>query len=359
MLIPTRVKAVVGVVLAAAALAACVPSLPGRPATLDQLGVRNGADWLEKSLFYEEAQLGSVTQVVRRGDGGEIVVVGTQGAAFLTPKRSPRRLVVFAERAGRAELLEWQAGEPRFLDSGGGGWQTGALLSPDGERLWQPSAGVGMNDLSAGDVDGDGVPELAVGYNGSGGIRLYDASGAQRWAEIDGNVWHVEIVDTDGDGKPEILHSNASGELTRRDASGKVLGRKGVEPYLSQFSVVEWPPSRMGLLHSVDDGTNVLEFDGAIRTHLKTPDTSALSDAVGAVTRLGGENHLVIASTSASWDRTQIFVFDEKGALRFREVAPAECATIATPEENSFLLGCGSRVLRYARTTTGAAKDKR
>ncbi len=352
-----QLKPLIGAALFAGAIAGCVPSLPERPASLERLGVRTGADWLEKSLFYEDTQLGSVTQVVKRAGSGEIVVVGTQGAVFLTAKRSPRR-VVFGESAGHAELLEWQGGEPRYLDDGGGGWQTGALVGPDGKRLWQPSSGMGMNDMTAGDVDGDGVSEFAVGYNGSGGIRLFNASGSQRWKEGDANVWHVEIVDTDDDGKPEIIHSNASGQLTRRDASGRVLGRKPVEPYLSQFSVVEWPPSRKALLHSVADATDVLDLDGTIRTQLKTPDTTQLCDAVGAVTHLGGESYLVIAITLAHWDRTQIFVFDERGTSRFREVAPAQCATIAAPEEDSFLVGCGSRVLRYARAATGGDAPK-
>src|SRR6185295_3356852 len=111
---------------------------------------------------------------------------------------------------------------PRYIDRGGGGWQTGAFIGEDGARLWQPDALQGMDDLAAGDVDGDGVPEFVVGYNGDGGIHLHDAAGKRRWREDDGNVWHVEVVDTDGDGRCEIVHSNAGGDLTVRDASGKV-----------------------------------------------------------------------------------------------------------------------------------------
>jgi len=40
-----------------------------------------------------------------------------------------------------------------------------------------------MDDMAAGDLDGDGVPEFVAGYNGGGGVRLFDASGKSRWRQ--------------------------------------------------------------------------------------------------------------------------------------------------------------------------------
>lgn len=311
------------------------------------MGVRKGAEWLASSLLHEDARLGSITQIVTRS-GGELAIVGTRAAVFLPPSPGAPRAVAFAEPAGRAELVEWPDGQPRFVDRGGGGWRTGALIGTDGRQSWRPDDEMGMNDLAAGDLDGDGTPEFVVGYNGWGGVRLLDASGKERWREDDGNVWHVEILDANADGKPEIVHSNASGLMTLRDAGGRVMRRLAVERYLSNFSPVSWPQGT-GLLHIDDGRTSIIDFDGRARTELETPETSAFGQARGTVALLDGGRHLVMTASQSHWDRAQLFVFDQGNVLRYREVLAAECVAVAAPEADSFLLGCGSRVLRYAR----------
>jgi hypothetical protein len=245
--------------------------------------------------------------------------------------------------------VEWASGAPpRYIDRGGGGWRTGAVIGEDGGRRWQPERLTGMDDLAAGDVDGDGIPEVAVGYNGGGGVHLHDAAGTRRWRQDDGNVWHVEIVDTDGDGRPEIVHSNAAGQLTIREADGSVRRRLRPEAYFSQFSLVEWPRGQSGLLHAGDEGAQVVGFDGKTRLRLKAPDSGFLMNAHGAAARFGGDDYLVVTLSMSGWDRTQLVVFDGSGALRYREVVAGTCDAVAAPEPEAFLFGCGHAVLRYA-----------
>jgi len=337
-----------GVAFAAAvSLAACVPRLPERPQALDEIGVRLGGEWLEKTTLHEDARLGSITQVQRRKRNGELAIVGTRGAVFLPMADGSPRFVPFAEPAGEAELVEWPDGRSLYLDRGGGGWRTGGLFGADGALLWQPDHELGMDDLAVGDLDGDGAPEFVVGYNGGGGIRLLDASGNQRWREDDANVWHVEIADADGDGRMEIIHSNAAGLLTLRDGTGKVIRRIAVESYLSQFSLTRWPEPQLGLLQVGDGHTNVLDFDGRVRLRLDSPETTRLCRVRGATAQLGGSPHLVVTASQSNWDRAQLFVFSQEGALRYREVLPAECAAVAAPDQDAILSGCGPRLVRY------------
>lgn len=337
---------------AGALCAACLPlrgcSLPERPASLEQPGVRVGGEWLDCKPLHEDARLGSVTQIKRRTTTGELAIVGTRAVLFLPPNQGATRIVEFREPASRPELLEWRDGRPRYLDRGGAGWQTSALIGQDGARLWRPEPGNGVDDMAAGDLDGDGEPEFVAGYNGGGGVHLFDVAGKPRWRQDDGNVWHVEIVDTDGDGKPEIVHSNAAGRVTVRDTNGKVLSSAQTDGYFSQFSLVEWPSLRTGLLHAGDGVTRIVDFDGKVRVSLETPDTGFLGEAHGAATRFGGSDHLVLAVSQSNWDRTQLFVFDQGRTLRYREIVAATCGAIAAPEPDAFLFGCGSRVLRYA-----------
>lgn len=346
----------VGLPAACLLLLACVPRGPERPSSLDQPGVRVGNEWLTKTPLHEDSRLGSVTQVTKRSPSGELAIVGTRAAVFLPRRQGEPRVVEFRIPAGHAELIEWPTGGPRYLDRGGGGWQAGALIGEDGARLWQPEKESGMDDLAAGDLDGDGVPEFVVGYNGGDGVRLLDATGKPRWRQKDGNVWHVEIVDTDGDGKPEIVHSNAAGRITIRDANGKVLRRAEMPGYFSDFSLVEWPRAQTALLHAGDGLTRIVDFDGAVRLSLKTPDTGEFNEAHAVTARFDGGDHLVLAVSELTWDRTQLFVFDRQAVLRYREVVIGRCVAIAAPEPDAFLFGCGSRVLRYSGKSGGSSE---
>jgi FG-GAP repeat len=332
----------------------CFPSLPKRPSSLDATDIRIGTGWLERTQLLEDVRLGAINQLLRRSSG-ELAIVGGRAALFMPARPGDARIVEFSGRFGEVELLDWPDGGIRYLDRGGGGWQTGALIGADGRVLWQPSAGFGMNDIAAGDVDGDGEPEFAVGYNGGGGVHLLDSAGRTRWHEDDGNVWHVEIVDTDADARPEIVHSNAAGEVTVRDASGKVLRRSATEGYLSQFSLVQWPPAQVSLLHAGDGMTRVVGFDGQVRRPFRTPDTTFLDDARGATVRLNEANHLVLIVIQSSWERTQLFVFDEVGTPRYREVLAGTCSALGVRRPDEFLLGCNGRVYRYAKADSKQA----
>jgi hypothetical protein len=321
--------------------------LPERPASLEAPGVRVGGEWLVASTPYPNVRSGLVSQIVRREGSGELVIIGSDAAVFLPRDGGLPRVVGFVPQAGHAELLEWPGELPRFVDSGGGGWQLGGLYGPEGRRLWQPDQDAGMDDLAAGDVDGDGIPEFVVGYNGGGGIRLLDAARKERWRQADANVWHVEVLDTDGDGKAEIVHSNAAGQLTVREASGEVRRRVHIEGYLADFSVVRWPPTQLGLLHAADSHTEIVDFDGKARARLNTPDTSRLGQARAVATRFADADHLALAVSQRHWDRSQLFVFDASGARVYHEVLPGQCVALAASDPNALLLGCGERVLRY------------
>ena len=94
-------------------------------------------------------------------------------------------------------------------------WGESVLASKgDGTKLWDETGGQGVDDVRAADLDGDGVNEVIVGYNGSTGLHVFSADGKRLWKRTDmGNVWHVTAGDLDGDGKPEVVTTSAQGKV--------------------------------------------------------------------------------------------------------------------------------------------------
>jgi thiol-disulfide isomerase/thioredoxin len=84
----------------------------------------------------------------------------------------------------------------------------------DGTRLWEEPGGQGIDDVCAADLDGDGLDEVIVGYNGSTGLHVFAHDGKRLWKVTTlGNVWHVAAGDLDGDGKPDVVSTSAQGKV--------------------------------------------------------------------------------------------------------------------------------------------------
>lgn len=327
-------------------------------------GVLVGPEFLSKGLFIEKKQLGNISDIAKgefdQSPGSEICIAGSQGALLMDIGGKEISLALFAEKAGHIEIVDVnQDGECEFMDRGGG-WQKVSLFDHKGNKLWSyPSSGDAPNDMTAGDIDGDGVLEFIVGFNGGGGVHLLDKNGKKKWRQPDGNVWAVELVDTNDDGSLEIVHSNAAGEITVRDGQGKIINRAKPDIYFSEFFLCKWPilqGQEYVLTWDEEDETiKLLDFYGKIKKQFSAPGIVWGMGVRGVPVRLkrGRPEYLaVIVELRGRWHRSVLYVYDFTGTLVFQEIIAETCKSVAAlpsdkPEEEMLLVGGEGRVWRY------------
>ena len=317
----------------------------GNPGDIGPPGVVKGAGLLTQSIYFSDPRLGSVTDIaLGRLDptsGVALGVAGVNGAAFLDATGNVKSTVQFASTFRRISFVDVEGdGVCEFMERGSWG-SNAALLNHAGKVLWTYGGSrPGVDDMAAGDLDGDGKLEFVVGFNGSGGVHLLDRAGVARWQRPDSNVWHVEIVDVNGSGYPEIVHSNAAGQLTVRDAVGSIVSQtqpsaaaSGAKIYFSHFSLCHWPTpaSRPLLLTPGMNSLLVFDIAGKLQATFDAPKVGLLAEAIGTPVKLqrNAPAYFAAAVTFMPGDRSLLFFYDANKALVYQEVLPETCQTLA------------------------------
>ncbi|MGC8639592.1 MAG: DUF2092 domain-containing protein [Isosphaeraceae bacterium] len=181
------------------------------------------------------------TKAAQKSEGLELA--WTVGGPYQGLATDPQGQLIYAvERRGRCDVIDFTGktirrfhlegadhGSARFarLAEGAEGllsfrtWGHTVLAAKiDGTKVWEESGGHGIDDVWAVDLNGDGVDEVIVGYNGSTGLHVFSAEGKRLWKRTDlANVWHVCAGDVDGDGKPEVVTTSAAGKVHVFDPS--------------------------------------------------------------------------------------------------------------------------------------------
>ena len=173
--------------------AAAQESAPAVPA---RLKISRGAGLLERSLVLRDASLGLVTDFVRNPTSDTTLgIAGLAGAVFLKADGSIGTRIMFRDemaagapkgpppRSTRIEFVDMNGHRDwAFSNRGGEGWAESSLIGKDGKTRWvvhdDPDA---VDDMAAGDLDGDGVPDFVVGFNGGSGVRRLDHNGKRKW----------------------------------------------------------------------------------------------------------------------------------------------------------------------------------
>jgi len=222
-----------------------------------------------------------------------------------------------------------------------------------------------IDDSVGGDLDGKGNLQVVIGFNGGGGVALIDGNGKEIWEKKDTNVWHVEILDINGDGRKEILHSNARGQLLVRDARGEIIARYLPDHYVSGFALTRWgaeSQSRHILIPSQEAGEGkssilVLDADGKSVIRLDDPLGDLMHLTHGTPVHFPKEAaYYAVLQTNGSLKRSILFLYDSEGTIAYQEILADACLSIASMPEKSadrLLVGCSGNILEYSPITNG------
>lgn len=325
-------------------------SFPSMPRGMSTARVVTGDGLFTKTRFYVAPELGLVTDIHQQPDGG-FVLVGELGAAYLNGEGRLDHEIHYPRCT--STVVSVNVGSGAFLCRGS--WNHGTtLIDAEGAPLWSYNGeSAGVDDAAAGEL-GDGK-KIVVGLNGGGGVHLFSADGKELWKQEDGNVWHVEIVQSENAPGNIILHSNAKGQLTARDANGAVLARYTPEVYLAQFSLVSWiDDTTVNKLIAVNENSlYVVTTQGKTVARLSVPINSGIADPMGTrVDFSAGAPYFVALLSHNLWSRSLLYVWDSQKQLVYQEILDRNCGSLLPVSRDdhasNLLLGCDGVIWQYS-----------
>jgi hypothetical protein len=335
--------------------------------------VVRGAAEFQSHEFYKSDGLGNISQIKigwpANLEGASIAVVGDNGADFLDDDRALKKHVEFS-----AKLFCPIEIAPLDKDGGYGyltrdeGWSTNpTLFGKTGEVLWDYPGGTlsSVDDSAAGDIVGSGRSEVVIGLNGMGGIILVNDQGRKIWQKAESNVWHVETLDANGDGRKEIIHSNARGELLVRNSTGEVVAHYLPQNYVTDFILTKWgeesePEHLLVPTKGYRDGCckpffALLDARGTALTELDSPYGKKLSLISATPVRFSnGRDYFAVLQTKGTLQRSALLLYNSSGQIAYQELLRETCrglAALPSTGRASLLVGCAGKVLEFTPTT--------
>lgn len=335
------------------------------PELLKTPKVVTGSDVFRRAIFYEESteDLGVVTDLrldwPYEPGKKALAVVGSRGVRFLDGNKKVQLRVNFDPRPHSSiELVRLKAnGEYGYLNREQSWAADVMLFDARGKLLWTYKGSSGVDDSAAGDVDGDGKAEVVIGFNGDGGIHLVNLEGKKLWRQDGGNVWHVEMMEANGDGKCTILHSGGDwdAQMTLRDATGKILMKHRLTwPHVANFALTRWGNEAKAdkIVIPDDEKIHIYRATGTKIATQDAPGLSRFANIHGTPLKISASSTYYASVLDYSiWDRAALIIHDETGRVVYQEVMADTCVAAAPlpgAKGETLLVGCAGKVWEYS-----------
>jgi hypothetical protein len=340
-----------------------------RPANLDEPRVVVGEGIFQKSDSPAGNGLGEITEIhfgwPADREGAQMVLVGAYGAGFFDASGRQVKRVSFSEdvNSSSVEIVRLDAAGNYGYFTRVRGW-TGQLLFFDreGQKQWGYGRTFpGIDDSAAGDVRGDGQTEFVTGFNGSGGIALIGSDGKEYKNFPEGNVWHVEILDVNGDGRGKIVHSDAGGKLLVREPDGTVISNYLQGSYVSNFALTRWgddsvPHHILAPAEPKGSGDSaaaifILDAQGKTVATFSPELTLKFYEVLGTPLKsMNGQTFYAMLEEYSPWERSILSLFDSAQKLVYEEIISDRCRALGAKPEGAgdqLLVGCKDKVWTY------------
>jgi hypothetical protein len=322
----------------------------------------------ERHPFYTSEHLGNISQI-RVGwpadrEGADIAVVGSRGADFIDLASQIKKQIQFStnQRGSVTVARTSAAGGYGYLTRDESWTAPAMLFDEEGQLRWRSNSAWGVDDSAPGDVLGDGKLSVVIGFNGSGGIALLDGQGQSVWRKKEGNVWHVETLDIKGNGREEILHSNASGQLLVRGAKGELIAQYLPGVYVSWFAITRWGDESKPT-HILVPTTQrregcctpvfvVLDAHGKTVAERESPLGDVLNRTAATPVRFGKhDDYFAILQNNFARGRSMLLLYGKDGEIVYQEILGESClglAAVPIKDAERLLVGCEGKIWEYS-----------
>jgi hypothetical protein len=324
-------------------------------------------DFLIKSEFLTTSEIGMITDIVQHDydptEGIEIVVAGLNGAVIYDENLRVIKTIAYGPYSTAINIIDVESDNvPEFINRGSWG-EVSSLINNDGNTVWTAPEDGGIDDMAAGDINGDSYLEFAVAHNGSTGVNLYDHTGNLLWNNNEcGNVWHIEIEDIDIDSIGEIIHSGDS-QTNVMDGSGNFIKKPTFftnGAHVSDFSMVRWPDSSSDfhlvsyvLYHNMPPKVFISNLDSQMVAELEAPGGANTNVALSTLVQFQPDESKLLAVLVPGWSFSNtstalLFVYDKSCTLIYTDQIPGNAYSIAVVElDDSVALLAGSDAVVY------------